>query len=114
MKLTVLGCHGGELPRCRSNCFLIAGQFAIDAGSLTSTLSLEELVKVDHILLTHSHFDHVKDLPLSPDLLVARRDKPVTIYSSVECTKTLRQNMFNDVLWPDFTRIRTQKKTPVL
>jgi cAMP phosphodiesterase len=114
VKLTVLGCHGGELPRCRSTCFLVDGVLAIDAGSLTSTLSLEELVKVDHILLTHSHFDHVKDLPLMSDLVIGRRDKPVTIWSSTECTDTLRENMFNNVLWPDFTRIKSEKKVPVL
>lgn len=114
MKLTVLGCHGGELPRCRSTCFLVDGQLAIDAGSLTSTLSLEQLVKVDNILLTHSHFDHVKDLPLMSDLIIGRRDKPVTIYSSQECTRTLKRNMFNNVLWPDFTRIKSEKRVPVL
>lgn len=114
MKLTVLGCHGGELPRCRSTCFLVDGVLAIDAGSLTSTLSLEELTRVDNILLTHSHFDHVKDLPMMSDLVIGRRDKPVTIYSSTECTETLRENMFNNVLWPDFTRIKTEKKVPVL
>ncbi len=114
MKLTVLGCHGGELPTCRSTCFLLDGTLAIDAGSLTSTLSLEELIKVDSILLTHSHFDHVKDLPLMSDLIIGRRDKPVTIYSSTECTATLKHNMFNNVLWPDFTRIKSEKKVPVL
>ncbi len=114
MKLTVLGCHGGELPRCKSTCFLVDGTLAIDAGSLTSTLSLDELLKVDHILLTHSHFDHVKDLPMMSDLIVGRRDRPVTIWSSSECTATLKKNMFNDVLWPDFTKIKTQKKKPVL
>lgn len=114
MKLRVLGCHGGELPRCRSTCFLVDGQLAIDAGSLTSTLSLEELTQVDNILLTHSHFDHVKDLPMMSDLIIGRREAPVTIFSSNECTKTLKKNMFNNVLWPDFTRIKSAKKVPVL
>jgi cAMP phosphodiesterase len=114
MKLSVLGCHGGELPKCRSTCFLIDGQLAIDAGSLTSTLALEDLLKVDHILLTHSHFDHVKDLPMMSDLIVGRRDKPVTIWSSAACIRTLKANMFNGVLWPDFTRIKNGKKVPVL
>jgi cAMP phosphodiesterase len=56
----------------------------------------------------------VKDLPLMSDLIVGRRDQPVTIWSSTECTATLKKNMFNDVLWPDFTRIKTPKKKPVL
>jgi cAMP phosphodiesterase len=113
VNLRVLGCHGGELPNCRSTCFLVDGVMALDAGSLTSTLSLEELCKVDDIVLTHSHFDHVKDLPMMADLIVGRRSSPVTVHSSEECIATLRKNMFNNVLWPDFTSI-PDKKNPVL
>lgn len=112
MQLTVLGPHGGELPGCRSTCFLLDGVLALDAGALTSTLPLDELVKIDDVLLTHSHFDHVKDLPLLADVLVGRRDKPVTIWANTECIETLRENLFNNVLWPDFTRIPS-KKAPV-
>ncbi|MER2565718.1 MAG: 3',5'-cyclic-nucleotide phosphodiesterase [Myxococcaceae bacterium] len=112
MHLTVLGPHGGELPGCRSTCFLLDGVLALDAGALTSTMPLDELVKIDDVLLTHSHFDHVKDLPLLADVLVGRRDKPVTIWANSECIATLRENLFNNVLWPDFTAIPT-KKAPV-
>lgn len=110
MQLTVLGPHGGELPGCRSTCFLVDEVLALDAGALTSTLPLEQLVKVDDILLTHSHFDHVKDLPLMADLVVGRRDAPVTIWGNTECIAALKKNLFNDLLWPDFTRIPSKKK----
>lgn len=113
MKLQVLGCHGGELPKHRTTCFLIDGVLALDAGALCGALSLEELTRVDDVLVSHSHFDHVKDLPLLADLIVGRRDKPVTIHGSTECARTLRQNMFNNSLWPDFTQIPT-RKNPVL
>lgn len=113
MKLQVLGCHGGELPGCRTTCFLVDGVLAIDAGALTSALTLEKLCAVDDIIVSHSHFDHVKDLPLMADLIVGRRDKPVTIHASRECARALRENMFNNALWPDFTRIPT-RKSPVL
>jgi cAMP phosphodiesterase len=113
VKLQVLGCHGGELPTCRTTCFLVDDVLALDAGALTGTLSLERLCRVDHILVGHSHFDHVKDLPLLADLVIGRREKPVTIYASRECARALRENMFNDALWPDFTRIPS-RKAPVL
>lgn len=113
MKLHVLGCHGGELPQCRSTCFLVDGVLALDAGALTRSLPLDELVKVDHVLLSHSHFDHVKDLPLLADLIVGRRDEPVTVWGSTQCIAALRQSMFNNELWPDFTRIPT-RRNPVL
>lgn len=113
MQLRVLGCHGGELPKCRTTCFLVDGVLALDAGSLCGALSLEELCKVDHILVGHSHFDHVKDLPLLTDLIVGRRDKPVTVWASKACVKTLKSSIFNNHLWPDFTTIPT-KKNPVI
>jgi cAMP phosphodiesterase len=113
VKLRVLGCSGGELPRHRTTCFLVDGRLAIDAGALTSSLSLEELLRVDDIVLTHSHFDHVKDVPLLSDLLVGRRETPLRVHASTACARTLRESLFNDELWPDFTRIPDQA-TPVL
>jgi cAMP phosphodiesterase len=113
LKLQVLGCHGGELPKCKTTCFLVDDVLALDAGSLTSTLTLEKLCRVDDVILSHSHFDHVKDLPLLADLVIGMRDKPVTIHASRECAKALRENMFNNALWPDFTRI-PNKRNPVL
>jgi ribonuclease BN (tRNA processing enzyme) len=113
MKLRVLGCSGGELPRHRTTCFLVDGRLALDAGALTASLSLEELLRVDDIVLTHSHFDHVKDVPLLADLLVGRRRTPVRVHASTECARTLRESVFNDRLWPDFTRI-PDRAQPVL
>jgi len=101
----VLGCSGGELPRHRTTCFLVDRVLAIDAGALTASLSLEELLRVDDIVLTHSHFDHVKDVPLLADLLIGRRRRPLRVHASHDCARTLRECVFNGRLWPDFTRI---------
>ena len=105
MKLKVLGCSGGELPRHRTTCFLVDGRMAVDAGALTQGLELADLLKVDDIVLTHSHFDHVKDVPLLADLLVGRRKTAVRVHASPECARALHEDVFNDRLWPDFTRI---------
>jgi cAMP phosphodiesterase len=113
MKLRVLGCSGGELPRHRTTCFLVDRKLAIDAGALTASLPLAELLELDDIVLTHSHFDHVKDVPLLSDLLVGRRKTPVRVHASTACARTLRESVFNDELWPDFTRIPDAKR-PVL
>jgi len=109
----VLGCSGGELPGHRTTCFLVDDKLAVDAGALTGSLSLEALTALDDILITHSHFDHVKDVPLLADLLVGRRKKPVRIHASRACARTLRESVFNDELWPDFTRIPDTRR-PVL
>jgi ribonuclease BN (tRNA processing enzyme) len=113
VKFQVLGCSGGELPHHRTTCFLVDGRLAIDAGALTSSLPLSRLVKLDDVVLTHSHFDHIKDVPLLADLLVGRRRGPLRVHASTECARTLRQNVFNGKLWPDFTRIPSVR-SPVM
>ena len=105
MKIRVLGCSGGELPGHRTTCFLVDERLAVDAGALTASLDLDALLAVDDILLSHSHFDHVKDVPLLADLVVGRRTRPISVHASPECIQTLSEHVFNDRLWPDFTRI---------
>ena len=113
MKVTVLGASGGELPRHRTTCFLVGRELAIDAGALTSSLSMKQLLQLDDIVLSHAHFDHVKDVPLLADLLVGRRERPIVVHASPECARTLRSNVFNGRLWPDFTRIPDARRPVV-
>jgi len=105
LRIRVLGASGGELPGRSTTCFLVDGRLALDAGALTSSLSLAELERIDHVLLTHAHLDHVKDVPLLADLMAGRRRKPFTVHASPEAVRTLRRHLFNGKLWPDFTRI---------
>ena len=105
MKIRVLGCHGGELPHHRTTCFLIDDKLCLDGGSITSVLELDEILAIDDILLTHSHFDHVKDLPLMTDLLVGRRETPVRVHGPDETLRCLGEDVFNNRLWPDFRSI---------
>ncbi len=107
MRVRVLGCHGGETPRHRTTCFLIDDRITIDAGAVCRSLSLDEQVTIDHMLISHSHMDHVKDLALLADQVIGRRSRPVTLHCGPETAETLRTSYFNNYLWPDFTRIPT-------
>ena len=71
MKIRVLGCHGsdqlinrplGTLP-CRTCGFLVNDVVLVDAGTIGSQLLLHEQQRIQSILLTHLHFDHIKELP---------------------------------------------------
>jgi ribonuclease BN (tRNA processing enzyme) len=113
VRLRVLGCSGGELPRHKTTCFLLDGRVAVDAGALTSSLPLARLLEVDDVVLTHSHFDHVKDVPLLADLVAGLRRGPVRVHASPQCAQTLRRHVFNGRLWPDFTRIPDRRRPAV-
>lgn len=64
MQIRFLGAHNTETQTARLPGVLIDNRLALDAGSLTSALSLEEQLKLDAILLTHGHFDHIRDIPV--------------------------------------------------
>jgi ribonuclease BN (tRNA processing enzyme) len=113
MKIRVLGCHGGELPGHRTTCFLVDGKLTIDGGSITQALELDEILKIDDIFLTHSHFDHVKDVPLMTDLLVGKRQAPVVVHGPQDTMEALDKDVFNNRVWPDFRVIPTKEKPVV-
>lgn len=101
----VLGCSGGENLRCHLPAFLVNDRLLIDAGAATSRLPLGEQLQIDTVLLTHTHMDHVKDLGFLADNVYGLRPVPVRVCSIPPVLQNLRAHFFNDVLWPDFTRI---------
>lgn len=105
MRVRVLGCHGGETPRHRTTSFLIDDRVTIDAGAVCRSLTLDEQARIDHMLISHSHMDHVKDLALLADQVIGRRKNPVVLHCGPETAETLRSSYFNNYLWPDFTCI---------
>jgi 3',5'-cyclic-nucleotide phosphodiesterase len=107
MELRVLGCHGGESVKHRTSSFLVDGKLALDAGALTSMLTLEEQHAIDTVLVSHAHMDHVRDLATLADSRCQQGGPPLTIASTRETLEALRTHFFNNRLWPDFSRIPT-------
>jgi cAMP phosphodiesterase len=105
MELRVLGCHGGETPKHRTSSFLLDGKVAIDAGAVTSMLTLEEQHAIETVLVSHAHLDHVRDLATLADNRCQQGGPPLVIAAIAETIDVLRKHFFNDLLWPDFTKI---------
>jgi 3',5'-cyclic-nucleotide phosphodiesterase len=108
MQLRILGCHGGETPKHRTSSFLVGDSIAVDAGAITSGLSLREQERIDSVLISHPHMDHVRDLATLVDNRCQQGGSTLDIVGIPETIRALKQHFFNDVLWPDFTRINTQ------
>src|SRR5262245_22545558 len=108
MRLRVLGCSGGIGGRhLRTTSFLVDGDVLIDAGTGVGDLTLAELSQIDHILLTHSHLDHVASIPLLVDTVGGMRTRPLTVHATRATLEILRNHLFNWAIWPDFTEIPT-------
>ena len=109
MKVRVLGCSGGiggsGGHRPRTTSLLIDGDILIDAGTGVAELSLAELKAIDHVFITHTHLDHIACLPLISDSVGDLRSQPLQVHGSAECLAILRQHLFNDAIWPDFTAL---------
>jgi len=107
MKLTILGCSGGIGSGRHTTCFKLDDDILIDAGTGITTLSLEELLAIDHVVLTHAHLDHVLGLPLLLDAVGDKRTTPLVVHALPEVLQVLSTHMFSWQLWPDFREIPT-------
>jgi 3',5'-cyclic-nucleotide phosphodiesterase len=105
MQLRVLGCHGGETPKHRTSSFLVGDTVAIDAGAITSSLSLDEQERIRSVLVSHPHMDHVRDLATLADNRCQQGGSTLDIVGIPATIHALRTHFFNDIIWPDFTRI---------
>jgi ribonuclease BN (tRNA processing enzyme) len=105
MKIRVLGCSGGIGGGLRTTALLVDEDILIDAGTGVGDLSLEQLAKVDHIFVSHSHLDHVASIPFLVDTVCWMRRSPVVVYGIKETLDILKAHLFNWKIWPDFTQI---------
>ncbi|HEX4879515.1 MAG TPA: 3',5'-cyclic-nucleotide phosphodiesterase [Limnobacter sp.] len=109
--LEVLGCSGSMgSPGNGTSCYLLNDHVLIDAGLGMNQLATPALARIDAVFLTHSHLDHVCCLPF---LVEARQhfcDSPLKVYGLPTTIASIQAHLFNDVIWPDFTRIPSADK----
>ncbi len=108
MQIRVLGCSTSELPNVHLSSFLVDNKILFDAGTILSALNGNELSGIKDIFISHSHLDHIKDLPFFIENIVIRGiSQQLRVLSISDVTRALKENMFNDVIWPDYTKIPT-------
>jgi ribonuclease BN (tRNA processing enzyme) len=100
MEIQILGAHQAETNRYRFLSILVDGTFAVDAGSLTSTLSWEEQERLRHLIITHAHYDHVKDLNI---LAFNHLERNLRVYCLPEVEQAIRRHLFSQEVWMDLT-----------
>ena len=85
---------------------LIDDDVLIDAGTGIGDLAVEELDRIRHVFLTHAHLDHIAGLPMLADSIFDENfDVPLTVYAREETLRAVQAHLFNDVIWPDFSRL---------
>jgi ribonuclease BN (tRNA processing enzyme) len=107
MSIRVLGCSGAIAAGSRTTSFLLDERVLIDAGTGVGDLELGALARIDDILLSHSHLDHVLSIALLADSVMRLRAgrPPIRVRGLLATLQALREHVFNGVIWPDFTRL---------
>lgn len=111
MELQILGAHNCEIREARLTSLLLDRVIAIDVGGLTSSLTLEQQEEIKAVLITHHHFDHIRDLAT---LGMNRYNSgPVSVYALESVLDVISRYLLDGTLYPDF-RARPSPDKPSL
>ncbi|MGD1117915.1 MAG: MBL fold metallo-hydrolase [Dehalococcoidales bacterium] len=112
MDIRILGAHNNETTGSSLVTFIIDGTLAVEAGGLTSHLTIQEQQKIDAVIVTHQHLDHIRDIPAIA-LNLCRLGASLDIYSTAGVGEVIRDHMLNTVVYPEFQNIPQNKPTLV-
>ena len=105
MKVRVLGCYGNSTQEYHTTAFLVNDTVLLDAGTTTGVLDDRELLRIRHVLLTHTHMDHIKGLFPLIDQLFMLGKTGIELCSVDQVLRIASEHLFNNLVWPDFTKI---------
>ena len=102
MKIKILGAHNCETREYGHTCFVVDDILAVDAGSLTSNLSMEEQNHLQALILSHRHYDHIRDVTaLSTNFY--HSGTSIDLYASSDVVDTLDRHFFTSGIYRDLT-----------
>ena len=101
MDIKILGAHNCESQNSRFISLLVDDVLVIDAGSLTSGLSLAAQQKLRAILISHQHYDHIRDIPaIAMNLFL--HETTINLYTTQNVHQALTTHLLNGKLYPKF------------
>jgi ribonuclease BN (tRNA processing enzyme) len=101
MRIRILGAHNTESKDTRYVTLLIDDALAVEAGALTSSLSFAEQQKIETILLTHHHYDHIRDIPAIA-MNAFLHETRIHIYCIQAVRDRLTSYLLDGELYPNF------------
>jgi len=111
---TVSGVIGDPLQYGTS--YIINDTLAIDAGTLGFHGTPKDQERIRNVLITHSHSDHIASLPIFVENVFSGGPDCVTLHGNREVLECLREDVFNDRVWPDFIKLSEgpMRETPLV
>ena len=103
MKIRIVGAHNIESKDTGCSCLTIDGVLALDAGALTSRLTIKAQQRLQALFLTHRHFDHAKDIP-TIGMNFSLVKKSLQVYTTRSIFEDISHYLLDGRLYPDFTK----------
>lgn len=97
MEIRLLGAHNTETSTTRHVSLLVDGVLALDAGGINGALSLAEQDRLQALLITHRHFDHMKDVPTLG--LNTLNTSTIDLFAPPSAIDALTSHLMNGVIW---------------
>src|SRR5436190_23044176 len=105
MRLKVLGAYGASDAEHNLTGYLLDDWLAVDAGTLTSKLSVAQQARIQGVFITHPHADHIRDLPHLIHNRFSQQAGTLTVFASKEVMYRVTKKVFNGIVSPDFFEI---------
>ena len=102
MKIRFLGTYNAESKYSKLVSLIIDDVIAVDAGSITSQLSFSEQDKIKAILLTHGHYDHIREVPAFAFNNACRTTE---VFATKQTFEILSSHLVDGEIYPKFTEI---------
>lgn len=109
MKIEILGCSGGIGQGLKTTTFLIDDSLLVDAGTGIELLTMDRMLAIRDVVITHAHIDHIIGLPLMLATIYDQHQEPIHIYALPDVVAALEQHIFNWTIWPDYTCLPEEK-----
>ena len=77
--IKILGASGTKTKNSGTTSFQISKEIVVDAGNIINILG-EQAQFINHVFLTHSHSDHINDLPFLIESFFENRTEPLNIH----------------------------------
>ncbi|WP_418640964.1 HD domain-containing phosphohydrolase [Sulfurimonas sp. ST-27] len=99
-----LGAGGSVSNDSYTTCIQLGNHTLIDAGNIMHSLN-EKAKEIHTVFLSHSHLDHIVDIAFLLDSFFETRKETLTLYGHPTSLQIVHKNIFNNDIWPDFTKI---------